>query len=62
MADKQQTLTKPAPAKAAPRDGASGISRERLIELLTPFDAVFSAAKLSPGEVRWTAGFITPAP
>ena len=34
MADKQQTLTKPAPAKAAPRDGASGISRERLIELL----------------------------
>ena len=34
MADKQQTLTKPAPAKSAPRDGASGISRERLIELL----------------------------
>ncbi|HLQ46216.1 MAG TPA: hypothetical protein VK137_15850, partial [Planctomycetaceae bacterium] len=43
-------------------DPVAGKHLDRLIELLTPFDAVFSAAKLSPGAVRCTAGFITPAP
>lgn len=33
---------------------------DRLTELLTPFDAGFSAIKLSQSEVRFTAGLVTP--
>lgn len=32
----------------------------RVRELLTPFDAAFLAAKVGPGEVRFTAGAVTP--
>lgn len=35
---------------------------DRVRELLTPFDAAFFAAKVAPGEVRFTAGMVTPDP
>ena len=34
----------------------------RVRELLTPFDAAFLAAKITPGEVRISAGAVTPSP
>jgi hypothetical protein len=33
---------------------------DRLREFLTPFDAAFLAAKITPGEIRFTAGVVTP--
>ncbi len=33
---------------------------DRVRELLTPFDSAFLAAKITPGEVRLTAGVVTP--
>jgi hypothetical protein len=30
--------------------------------MLSPFDAAFLAAKVAPGEVRFTAGLVTPDP
>lgn len=44
--------------KLAPPSVAPQLDRAR--ELLTPFDAVFLASKISPGEVRLTAGAVTP--
>ncbi len=41
-------------------ESVAGRHLDRLVEILTPFDAVFSAVKLSEGEVRCTAGFVTP--
>lgn len=35
---------------------------DRVRELLTPFDAAFLAAKVTSGEVRFTAGTVTPGP
>ena len=35
---------------------------DRVRELLTPFDAAFFAAKVAPGEVRFTLGAVTPGP
>lgn len=44
--------------KLAPPSAAVQI--DRLRELLTPFDAAFLATKVAPGEVRVTAGAVTP--
>ncbi|MFM9966518.1 MAG: hypothetical protein ACKV2Q_35520 [Planctomycetaceae bacterium] len=38
------------------------VQLDRVREFLTPFDAAFVAAKVAPGEVRFTAGAITPKP
>ncbi len=46
--------------KLAPPSVAPQLDRVR--ELLTPFDAAFLAAKVTPGEVRFTAGAVTPDP
>jgi hypothetical protein len=46
--------------KLAPPSVAAQLNRVR--EFLTPFDAAFLAAKVKPGEVRFTAGVITPDP
>ena len=42
----------------APPSAAVHLSRVQ--ELLTPFDAAFVAAKVSAGEIRFTAGLVTP--
>lgn len=44
--------------KLAPPSVAPQLDRVR--ELLTPFDTAFLAAKVTPGEVRFTAGAVTP--
>ncbi len=44
--------------KLAPPSVAAQLDRVR--ETLTPFDAAFLAAKVTPGEVRFTAGVVTP--
>ncbi|MBC7816772.1 MAG: hypothetical protein IAG10_07785 [Planctomycetaceae bacterium] len=44
--------------KLAPPSVAAQLDRVR--EFLTPFDAAFLAAKVTPGEVRFTAGAVTP--
>ncbi len=44
--------------KLAPPSVAPQLDRVR--ELLTPFDAAFLAAKVAPGEIRFTAGAVTP--
>lgn len=44
--------------KLAPPSVAPQLDRVR--ELLTPFDTAFLAAKVAPGEVRFTAGALTP--
>lgn len=44
--------------KLAPPSVAPQLDRVR--ELLTPFDAAFIAAKVAPGEIRFTAGAVTP--
>lgn len=44
--------------KLAPPSVSAQLDRVR--EFLTPFDAAFLAAKVTPGEVRFTAGVVTP--
>ncbi|MBC7815380.1 MAG: hypothetical protein IAG10_00610 [Planctomycetaceae bacterium] len=44
--------------KLAPPSVAALLDRVR--ETLTPFDAAFLAARVTPGEVRFTAGAVTP--
>ena len=44
--------------KLAPPSVAAQLDRVR--EFLTPFDAAFLAAKITPGEIRFTAGAVTP--
>lgn len=44
--------------KLAPPSVAAQLNR--VSEVLKPFDAAFLAAKVSPGEIRFTAGVVTP--
>lgn len=39
---------------------SAAVQLDRVREILTPFDAVFLAAKVTPGEVRFTTGVVTP--
>jgi hypothetical protein len=56
LADRREPLRRQMVAWRKLDEASADKHLERLLELLSPFDAVFAAAKIAPGEVRLTVG------